>query len=247
MLSSTGWVQSIVIFLVSLFFLIAAPLPLNVVLGFFCTAVFLFNTSFEGAPGAFFNVGGATVFFTIAAVVNGFLGGTAAVVAAFFSTGFLSPTAGFFSTTIFLVTTGTFFAAASGSFFVVLAGSGFFSAFVGSFLSFFTVLGASSAGRFTALPLGSSLTFLGSSFFPLDCGAACCWPFLVCFTSGSLALGFSGSDFLPLGSALVGALGFSLAGSTLALDLEGCCAADFLPLSCPPFLLSTAFFGAGAY
>lgn len=237
MLSSTGWVQSIVIFLVSFFFFKAAPLPLNVALGFFCTLAFFDNASFDGAPGAFFNVGGATVFLIVAAPVKGFLG--TAAVAAFFSTGFLSAT-GFFSAVFLAAATGAFLA--SGSFLTALAGSGFFSALAGSFLSFLTFLGASSAGRFVALPLGSSLTFLGSSFFPLV-GAACCCPFLVCFTSGSLAFGFSGSAFLPLGSALP-ALGCALAGSAFALDLDGCWAAGFLA-SWAPFLSAT-FFWAGA-
>jgi len=40
------------------------------------------------------------------------------------------------------------------------------------------------------------------------------------------------------------ALGFSLAGSALALALDGCCGAGFL-LSWLPFLSAT-FFGAGA-
>lgn len=229
MLSSTGWVQSIVIFLVSFFFFKAAPLPLKVVLGFLGVVfAFLDKTSLVGAPGAFLSAG-ATAFFTVAAGVKGFLAGTGA----FFSAGFCSAT-GFLSA-VFLAAAGAFLAG-SGSFLTVLAGSGFFSALAGSFLSFLTDLGASSAGRFVALALGSSLTFLGSSFLPLAAGAACCWPFLVCLTSGSLALGFSGSAFLPLGSALV-ALGFSLEGSALALALDGCCAAGFLPLS---------FLGAGA-
>lgn len=152
-----------VIFLVSFFFFKAAPFPLNVALGFFCTLVFFDNASFDGAPGAFFKVGGATVFLIVAAAVKVFLGGTVAV-AAFFSTGFLSAT-GFFSA-VFLAATGAFLAA-SGSFLTDLAGSGFFSALAGSFLSFLTFLGNSSAGRFTDLPLGSSLVFFGSSFFPL--------------------------------------------------------------------------------
>lgn len=273
MLSSTGWVQSIVIFLVSFFFFKAAPLPLNVVLGFFWTG-FLVNVSLTGAPGAFFSVCGATVFLMVTAAVNGFLAGTAAA-AGFFSIDFLSAT-GFGFSTVFLVVTGTFFVG-SDSFFIALTGSGFFSTLAGSFLSFLADLGCSSAGRFTALLLGSSLTFLessltflgspltflgssltffgssltflgssltflGSSFLLLVEGAACCCPFFVGFTSGSLALGFSGSDFLPLGSALP-ALGLSLVGSTLTLDLGGCCAASFLPLS---FLLSATFFGADA-
>jgi len=66
---------------------------------------------------------------------------------------------------------------------------------------------------------------------------------LVCFTSGSLAFGFSTSAFLPLGSALAD-LGFSLVGSTLTLALTGCWAAGFLP---PSFLVSATFFGAGTY
>lgn len=195
--------------------------------------------SLAGAPGAFFNVGGATVFLMVTAAVKGFLAGTAAA-AGFFSTDFLS-VAGLGFSVVFLAVTGAFFAG-SGSFFTALTGSGFFSTLAGSFLSFLVGLGCSSAGRFIALPLGSSLIFLGSSFLPLAEGAACCCPFLVCFTSGSFALGFSGSAFLALGSALA-VLGFSLVGSALTLDLEGCCAAGFLPLS---FLLSATFFGAGA-
>jgi hypothetical protein len=128
------------------------------VLAFFVKAIFL------GAPGAFFNVGGATVFLTVTAAVKGFLAGAGAEVADFFSTGFLS-VVGFFSTA---------FLATSGSFLAALAGSGFFSALTGSFLSFLTALGTSSAGRFVALLLGSSLTFFGSSFLPLAGGAACC-------------------------------------------------------------------------
>lgn len=245
MLSSTGWVQSIVIFLVSFFFFNTAPLPLNVALGFFGAALgFFVNVNLTGAPGAFFNVGGATVFLIVTAAVKDFLGRAAAAaatdVACFFSTGFFSTT-GVFSA-IFLVTAGAFFAT-SGSFLAALTGSGFFSPLDDSFLSFLAGLEGSSAGRFGALPLDSSLTFLGSSFFPLVGGAACCWPFLLCLTSGSLAFGFSGSDFLPLGSALAD-LGLSLADSTLALGLEGCCVAGFLPLS---FLLSATFFCAGAY
>lgn len=196
----------------------------------------MFNASLAGAPGAFFNVGGATVFLMVTAAVKGFLAGTAAAVD-FFSTDFLSAIGLSFSVVV-LAVTGTFLAG-SGSFFTALTGSSFFSTLAGSFLSFLVGLGCSSAGRFVALPLGSSLTFLGSSFLPLAEGAACCCPFLVGFTSGSFAFGFSGSAFLPLGSAL----GFSLVGSVLTLDLEGCCAAGFLPLS---FLLSATFFGAGA-
>jgi hypothetical protein len=105
-------------------------------------------------------------------------------------------------------------------------------------LSFLVALGTSSAGRFVALPIGSS-------FFPLVCwDAACCWLFLTCFTSGTLVFGFSGSAFLPLGSDFE-ALGFSLAGSALALALDGCCAAAGFLLSCP-FLLSAGFFWTGA-
>jgi len=134
---------------------------------------FLVKVSFLGAPGAFFKVGGATVFLTVTAAAKGFLAGAGAVVAAavFFSAGFLSAV-GFFSS-VFLAATGVFLAA-SGSFLIALAGSGFFSALAGSFLSFLTVFGTSSAGRLIALLLGSSLTFLGSSFFPLVGGAACC-------------------------------------------------------------------------
>lgn len=232
MLSSTGWVQSIVIFLVSFFFFKAAPLPLNVALGFFWTVLAFFITIFFGAPGAFFNVGGATVFLMVTAAVKVFLAG--ATVPDFFSA------AGFLSSVFFAAET---FFPASGSFLATLAGSGFFSALAGSFLSFLAALEASSAGRFVALPLGSSLiTFLGSSFFPFVWGADCCWPFLACFTSGSLALAFSGSAFLPLGSALAD-LGFSLAGSALALDLAGCWVAGFLLLS----FLSATFLGAGAF
>jgi len=47
---------------------------------------------------------------------------------------------------------------------------------------------------------------------------------------------------LALGSAFA-ALGFSLAGSALALALDGCCGAGFL-LSWLPF--GATFFGAGA-
>lgn len=235
MLSSTGWVQSIVIFLVSFFFFNATPLPLNVVLGFFCTAfAFFVNVSLTGAPGAFFK-GGATVFLTVTAAVKVFLGGAAG------AAGFLSAT-GFFST-VFLATTGAFFTA-SDSFLTALTDSGFLSVLAGSFFSFLVALGASSAGRLVALPFGSSLSFLGSSFFPFDWGTDCCCPFLDCFTSGSFV--FSGSAFLPLGSALPD-LGFSLVGSGLALDLAGCCAAGlvgFLPVS---FLLSATFFCADAY
>lgn len=236
MLSSTGWVQSIVIFRVSFFFFKAAPLPLNVAFGFFWVELaFLVNVSFTGAPGAFFNVG-ATVFLTVTAAVKVFFGGAAGVA------GFLSETS-FFSS-VFFAATGTFLAV-SISFLTTFTGSGFFSTLAGSFLSFFVGLGSSSAARFVALALGSSLTFLGSSFFPLVCGATCCWPFLVCFTSGSLTFGFSGSAFFALGSALTD-LGFSFTGSGLAFDLDGCCEAglvDFLALS---FLLSTTFFCTGA-
>lgn len=244
MLSSTGWVQSIVIFLVSFFFFKTGLLPFKVALGFFWTGFFV-NTSLVGAPGAFFNVGGATVFLMVAAAVKGFLAG-AGVAAGFFSTVF--SVAGFDFSEVFLTVTGAFFTG-SGSFLAALTGSGFFSTLAGSFLSFLAGLGGSSFGRFEALPLGSSLTFfgssltfLGSSFFPLAGAAACCWPFLDDFTSGSLTFGFSGSAFLPLGSALAD-LGFSLAGSALTLVLDGCCVVGFLPLS---FLLSATFFGAGA-